>query len=94
MIYEIEIPKASAKRLESNRKLICYLWTMGRKVVRKTWSIPDGEAGVRIEFNEPLKHEEPMELDGDFHHTFEVLYSNSTGSRTETQKVTPTPCSK
>lgn len=90
MTYTVKIPKASASRLEKNRRLVVKLfegWGGGGLVAE--YQIPDGLDEFEFEFAGPIYYEEREILDGSYRHEFAVVYQNSTGSRTEERIVEP-----
>ena len=84
------IPTPSAKRLEKQRSLKVRVrggWD-GDKLIKEI-HIPEGETSLEFEIDGPLEHRNPDVLDGDFYHSFCIVYQNSTGSRREEASVSP-----
>jgi len=91
MKYTIpNIPKPSAKRLEKDRKLIIEVHSgWDGYFIKAEHIIPEGAESFEFDFEGPIEHRDPYVLDGDYYHSFYIIYKNSTGSRTEKLPVTP-----
>jgi|APSaa5957512535_1039671.scaffolds.fasta_scaffold329984_1 hypothetical protein len=84
MRYKFDIPTPSAKRLEKDRRLMIKVHTgcWGSKIVGE-FIIPEGAKDAEFDFEGKIEHFDPNILDGDYYHSFYVLYQNSTGTRQE-----------
>lgn len=90
MKYKIQIQKPSAKRLENDRRLIVTCIS-GWGILEEEYTIPPGEDVFIFEFNKPLEYRDELALDANFKHEFCIEYRNTTGTRKERIKVTPSP---
>ena len=85
--YKVIIPPADGKRMEADREFLIYYsdgWVTGGACVTK---LLEGQSEVEFNLSEPIDMNSGK-TDAS-HYIFEVIYRNSTHSRTETKIVTP-----
>ena len=84
----VDVPKASAKRLETDRRLVVEIHTAFTSE-RREWPIPAGEDMVAYDFE--YQENDPNEdiLDASVYYNTYIEYRNSTGSRVEKIAIKP-----
>jgi len=85
-LLKVNIPPASAKRLEKDRRLVIMAYSLGGG--RKEFLIPEGATEVEF-LHRDESEEDPELLDGQISYTFYIEYRNVTGTRVEQIKVEP-----
>lgn len=81
-LFKIQIPPASAKRLNKNRKVI--VEQRGAFHVKITeFPIPNEINEFEFEYEEYHDPDAEFKLDADLHYRYYILYQNETGTRQE-----------